>query len=62
MAGALALHYIGLLVTLYHMHKLYIYITHNINCPDGTAIYFTKTLEFITKLAYVLFVLRITKS
>ena len=51
-------------ITLYHMYILYIYIyiTHTINCLDGTVIYFTKTSEFITKLAWSLFVLRITKS
>jgi hypothetical protein len=49
-------------VTLYHMHILYIYTTHNINCHDRTVIRFAKTLEFIIKLAWVLFVLIITKS
>ena len=34
-----------------------IYITSIINCHDGIVIYFTKTLEFIYKLAWVLFVL-----
>ena len=29
-------------VALYHMDILYINITHNINCHDGTVIYFTK--------------------
>jgi hypothetical protein len=49
-------------VSLYRMHILYIYITHNINYHDGIVICFTKTLEFITKLVWILFVLKITKS
>ena len=49
-------------VTLYHMHILYIYITPKTNCHDGIVIGFTKTLEFISELAWALFVLIITKS
>jgi hypothetical protein len=49
-------------IILYHMHILYIYITHNINCHDGTVICFAKTLEYIVKLAWALFVLKIAKS
>jgi hypothetical protein len=56
------LYYLTMTVTLYHMHILYIYITHNINCHDRTFICFTKTLEFIIKLAWALFALITTKS
>jgi hypothetical protein len=31
-------------VILYHMHILYIYITHNINCHDEIVIFLAKTL------------------
>jgi hypothetical protein len=41
---------------------LYIYITNNINCHDGTIIFFIKISEFITKLVWALSVLKITMS
>jgi hypothetical protein len=43
------------------MYILYIYITHNLNCHDGTVIFFIKISEFIIKLACTLFALKITK-
>ena len=49
-------------LTLFHMHMLYIYITLNINCHDKIVICFAKTLEFITKLAWALFLLITTTS
>jgi hypothetical protein len=48
-------------IVLYHMHIPYIYITTMINYHDGTVVYFIKP-EFITKLAWALFVLTFTKS
>ena len=55
-------YYWTMFLTLFHMHILYIYITLNIICHDKIVIYFTKTLEFITKLAWALFVLITTTS
>jgi hypothetical protein len=49
-------------IILYYMHILYIYITSKTNCHGGTVICFIKILEFITKLAWALFVLTTTKS
>jgi hypothetical protein len=43
------------------MHVSYIYITPIENCHDGTVAYFIK-LKFITKLAWGLYALTITKS
>jgi hypothetical protein len=44
------------------MHILYIYVTYCINYHDRIVICLTKTLEFVTELAYALFVLITIKS
>ena len=50
-----------MIVTLNHMHILYIYIIPMKNCHNGTVAYFIK-LEFITKPAWALYTLSFTKS
>ena len=50
-----------MIVTLNHMHILYIYIIPLENSHNGTVAYFIK-LEFSTKLAWALYALTFTKS
>jgi hypothetical protein len=60
MAEAMALYYRSLETAPILLRKGN--ISGNINCHDGTVIFFIKTSKFITKLAWALFTLNITTS